>query len=213
MTSKAYKLFKKTINRCETLVGTYELLRTLRQIVEEDDELELEVQAPTDIIRGAVVLSVSALDAYVTDIFAEKLVPYLKKYNPDESLIELLHESGLDTKEALKLIAMTRPFSRIRRLVELKYAQYTTQKFDVIDKMFLPFRLKDLTKNAENMSGRTTLRTSVQKLVERRHQIAHDGDYNSHGRLVDISDKQIIRRIHDLEIMVKNMDTIISNRI
>ena len=213
MTSKAYAKFKKTINRCEMLVVTYDLLRSVRKIAEDDDDTDIEVPAPTDIVRGAVVLSVSALDAYVTDVFAEKLVPYLKKYKPDDSLVDLLHESGLDTKEALKLITMARPFSRIRRLVESKYAQYTTQKFDVIDTMFLPFRLKALTKNAEKMSGRTTLRSSVQKLVERRHQIAHDGDYNSHGRLIDINDSQIIKRIQDLEIMVKNMDSIISNRI
>ncbi|WP_417500454.1 hypothetical protein [Methylophaga sp.] len=63
------------------------------------------VPAPKDILRGAVVLAVAALDTYVTDVFAEKLALYLKKYTPDADLIELLSISGLDTREALNLLA------------------------------------------------------------------------------------------------------------
>ena len=134
-------------------------------------------------MRGAVVLAVAALDAYVTDVFAEKLVAYLKKYKPDNSLVELLAEAGLDTREALNLITMERPYRRIRTLVQSYYNTYTTQKFDVIDEIFLPFRIKDITKNAEAKTKRKILKKSVGTLVQRRHEIAHSGDYNGHGRL------------------------------
>lgn len=159
------------------------------------------------------MLAVSALDAYVTDVFSEKLVKYLKKYSPDESLIELLNDAGLDTKEALKLINMVRPYRRIRTLIEKHYSAYTTQRFNVIDELFLPYRLKNLTDNCQSKSGRKTLKSSVGKLISRRHNIAHDGDYNSHGRLRNISDATIERQIKDLRIFVKCMDEIVCNRI
>lgn len=45
---------------------------------------------PKDIVRGAVVLAVAALDAYVIDVFTEKLTTYLKAFTPDDSLVQLL---------------------------------------------------------------------------------------------------------------------------
>ena len=136
MNSKSFEKFRKTIRRCESLVQSYE---TLHQF--SSANLGQNIPVPKDIIRGAVVLSIAALDAYVTDVFAEKLVPYLKRYTPDKSLIELLNTAGLDTKEALNLLSMERPYRRIRTLISQYYSKYTTQKFDVIDKMFLPYRL------------------------------------------------------------------------
>lgn len=207
MPTKAHDKFIKTIRRCEQLVESYKKLKEL------DEEAGSEIPTPKDIVRGAVVLSVAALDTYVTDVFAEKLVPYLKSYNPDKSLIELLHNAGLDTKEALNLITMERPYRRIRTLVQGYYASYTTQKFDVINEIFLPYRLMNIVDNAIAMDGRTSLKTSVGKLIERRHQIAHAGDYNSHGGIIAIDEERIGKRIGHLEVLVTNMDAIVCNRV
>jgi len=205
--SNAHAKFIKTVRRCEALVEAYKKLQTI------DAEDGIEVPTPKDIVRGAVVLAVAALDTYVTDAFSEKLVPYLKKYKPDEKLIELLYKSGLDTKEALVLLAMERPYRRIRTLIENYYGSYTTQKFDVIDQIFRLYRLTKITENAAKRSGKVSIKVSVEKLVERRHQIAHAGDYNRHGRIVDINEDQISKRIKDLELLVTNMDEILCNRV
>ena len=207
MPTKAHEKFIKTIRRCESLVESY---KKLQQI---DQDEGVDVPTPKDIVRGAVVLAVAALDTYVTDAFSEKLVPYLKRYSPDDELIELLNEAGLDTKETLKLLAMERPYRRIRTLIEAYYASYTTQKFDVIDKIFKQYRLLNITKNAARRSQKVSIKRSVEKLVERRHQIAHGGDYNSHNRIVDIDENQIAKRIKDLELLVTNIDTILCNRV
>jgi len=212
MSSKALAKFRKTIARCETLAETYELLQAVNA-GQEEQGTDVRVPAPTDIIRGAVVLSVAALDAYITDVFAEKLVKYIKKYTPDDSLIQVLNAAGLDTREALTLISMDRPYRRIRTLIVRYYASYTTQKFNVIDDLFLPFRLKNITTNAQAKSGKKRLLASVKKLILRRHKIVHDGDYNSHRRLSAIEAARILKRIKDLEILVKNMDEIICNRV
>ena len=206
MSSKAYDKFRKTLNRCESLLDSY---RKLRDVAEQEDA----PPASKDIVRGAVVLAVSALDAYVTDVFAEKLVSYLKTYEPDEALISLLNDAGLDTEEALTMISMDRPYQRVRTLIRHHYLTHTTQQVDVIDEMFLPYRLKNLTDNAEKKAGRKTLCTSVQKLVKKRNQIAHSGDYNAHGRIRSIDEEVVERRMDDMELLVKNMDDIICNRI
>lgn len=207
MPSNAHSKFIKTIRRCESLVDSYKQLQAI------DQANGVAVPTPKDIVRGAVVLAVAALDTYVTDVFSEKLVPYLQRYKPDDELIDLLYKSGLDTKEALALLGMERPYRRIRTLIENYYGSYTTQKFDVIDEIFKPYRLANITKSAAQKSGRPSIKTSVGKLVERRHQIAHAGDYNRHGRIVDIDEQQIAKRIKHLELMVTNMDEILCNRV
>lgn len=207
MPSKAHEKFIKTIRRCESIVDAYKRLQEI------DQANGVDVPTPKDIVRGSVVLAVAALDTYITDVFSEKLVSYLKTYSPDAELIDLLYDAGLDTKEALVLLAMDRPYRRIRTLIENYYGSYTTQKFVVIDQIFKPYRLKKITDNAARKSGKVSIKKSVGKLVERRHKIAHAGDYNSHGRIVDIDEEQVGRRIKDLELLVKNIDEIICNRI
>ncbi|RRV26614.1 hypothetical protein EGJ86_04485 [Pseudomonas sp. o96-267] len=207
MPSNAHSKFLKTIKRCESLVDSYKQLQAI------DQANGVAVPTPKDIVRGAVVLAVAALDTYVTDAFSEKLVPYLQRYKPDDELIELLYKSGLDTKEALVLLGMERPYRRIRTLIENYYGSYTTQKFDVIDQIFRPYRLANVTENAARKSGKPSIKTSVGKLVERRHQIAHAGDYNRHGRIIDINEEQIAKRIKHLELLVTSMDEILCNRV
>ena len=206
MATKSFSKFKKTIDRCTDLVSTYERLHLLHT-------QEQGSPASKDIVRAAVVLAVAALDAYATDAFAEKLVPYLKKHKPDQSLIDLLHDAGLDTKEALILITMERPFRRIRTLIANHHSTYTTQRFEVIDQLFLPFRLKNFTQNAEAKSGKKLLKTSVEHLISRRHEIVHDGDYNAYGKIKDIDSGVIRKRISQLEILVTCMDQVLCARV
>lgn len=206
MPSKAHEKFSKTIKRCKTLINSYETLHKL-------NSKNSEIPAPKDIVRGAVILAVSALDAYVTDVFSEKLVPYLKRYKADDSLINLLANAGLDTKEALILISMDRPYRRIRTLIQKYYNTYTTQRFKVIDQIFVPYRLKNLSDNAAKKAGRKNIKRSVEKLIERRHQIAHAGDYNSHGKICNIDEEEIEKRVNDLNLIVDKMDEIICNKI
>ena len=53
---------------------------------------------------------------------------------------------------------------------------------------------------------------SVDKIIERRHSIVHDGDYNDKNRIKTVSSTDL-KRIQDLKILVDNMDYIIENRI
>lgn len=205
--SNAYIKFNKTIERCKILVETFKQIKA-----SSTSNPDSPVVATKDILRGAVVLAVAALDAYATDAFSEKFIVYIKHKAPDESLVNLLSNAGLDVKQALMLLSTDRPYRKIRTMIEKYYSKYTTQKFDVIDDLFLQYRIADITANAERRSGFKRLKRSVELLIERRHEIVHDGDYNDWNRIKDIQEAVVERRITDLEILVKNMDYILENK-
>lgn len=137
----------------------------------------------------------------------------MKKHRPGDLLIDLLFAAGLDTKEALSLLTNKRPYSRIRNLVRTYYATYTTQKFHVIDSVFKVYGLKNLTKNAAQKTGRAHVLSRVEDLIDRRHEIAHAGDYNKHNRIQDIDHARVKVWLTALEDLVKAMDEIICLKI
>lgn len=205
--SNAYIKFNKTIERCKVLVETYKQIK-----VSSISNLDSAIVATKDILRGAIVLAVAALDAYATDAFSEKFITYIKHKTPDESLVKLLNDAGLDVKQALMLLSTDRPYRKIHTMIEKYYSKYTTQKFEVIDDLFLQYRIPNITTNAAKRSGLKKLKRSVAILIERRHRIVHDGDYNKQGRIRDIKETIVEKRITDLELLVENMDYILENK-
>ena len=167
----------------------------------------------SDLVRSAVVLSVAAMDAYFTRRFEDIVIPYVKKHGPSPGIIELLQKAGLDTEQALTMATMDRPFRRVRTLVHSYLETYTTQRFDVIDQLFLSFGLKDLCANAQGMTGRKTLLRSVEILVDRRHKIVHEGDLDGHGKLRRIEPLPTLHRIRDMTLLVRKADELIDKAI
>lgn len=171
----------------------------------------MDITVSQDILRGTIVLAVAAFDAYATDCFAEKFIFYIKHKGVDSALEELLTRSGFDIKFSLELINSDRPYRKIHTIIEKYYSKYTTQRLSVIDELFLQYHILGITKNAANKSKKKRLLGSVQKIIERRHSIVHDGDYNEHKRIKNVSESDL-KRISDLEILVSNMDDIIEAR-
>ncbi len=189
--SKAYGTFERVAERSLNLLSLEKTFDEYQRGVPH--ELDL-----SDLSRAAVVLAVAAMDAYFTDVFAENLVRYLKAKGAQKQLTRLLCEAGLDTATALELLAMRRPYRRVRRLIEAHLERHTTQRPDAIDQLFLAYGIRDFCERAQGLAKRRKLTASVRGLVERRHEIVHDGDINSHGRLQKIDRKQIRRKVEDV---------------
>ena len=158
----------------------------------------------TDLTRTSVVLAVASMDTYFTARFAEMLVSYLKKHGAKKSLVETLKNAGLDTTQALEMLQMERPYRRIRSLMDAYLERFTTQRIDVIDELFLCYGLKDLSVNSQKLAKRKNPIRRVEKIVERRHQIVHAGDLNSHNKLQDIDPDETKRQIGDLKLFVNS---------
>lgn len=199
--SKAKEKFDKTLARCNEMVNLYNKLKIKGDI------------PPQDVLRGAIVLAVAAFDAYATDCFSEHFIDYIKRNKIDDSIIALLTDAGFDLRFALELINTERPYRKIRTLIDKHYSKYTTQKIKVIDDLYKLFHLSKITHNAAKKAGKKpeNLLKSVEKLVERRHCIVHDGDYNDHNRITNVTERDI-KRIASLKVLVNNMELIIENK-
>jgi hypothetical protein len=211
MPSKSLAQFHAVLKRAQDLRNLAEYLLL--------DEAKLDLDKTgtfhgfSDMGRAAIVLAVSAMDQYFTRRFCELLVPFLKTHGPTPGLIEILSEAGFDTKEALVAIGMVRPYRRIRTLVEAHLDGYTTQRFEIIDRLFLSIGLKDLCKNSAQKTKKKTILASIERLVDRRHEIAHAGDVNSYGKLTPIDFPKLKKRFQHLNMLISSADEIIEARL
>jgi hypothetical protein len=192
--------FKSTSNRANSLITLHASL-TEAQIAAMPD--------PNDLLRSAIAFSVAGMDSYFTDRFSESLVRFLKIRGATPDLIVLLRDAGLDTKAALEMLTMQRPYRRVRTLVEDYLSNYTTQKQDVIDKLFRVYGVKDLCKSAQGLSKKKKLLTSVNGAVLRRHSIVHAGDLNSHNKARPIDTKLAQRYVDNIDIFVTQAEVLL----
>lgn len=213
--SKAYLRFEHTIRRSLDLVSLYETMSKIQKGASKSPLNNVEVG---DLVRAAIVLSVAALDSYVTDVFSEKLNPHLRslrragKKIPDK-MVEELSDAGLDTRAALELLAMQRPHRRLRTLINTRFQKFTAQRFDTINDLFLAFDLKNILQNAQKLCKRKNLLNRVDGLIQRRHSIAHGGDLNQHGKLRSVNHTDVQKRVKELLELVAAMEEILGNKI
>lgn len=204
--SKAYLRFETVVQRSLNLAQARHPLEKILQQAGEEDDL-------SDMTRASVVLAVAAMDAYFTGVFAEKLVPYLKsKTTPGKDLLKVLSDAGLNTQTALELLGMQRPYRRIRTLMDDYLEREVTQKTNKIDELFKSYGLIGLSENAEKKAKRKNLVTSIEKLVERRHQIVHRGDISPQGKLREIDHKKTYNQVINLVTWVSACDEIIQTK-
>jgi len=204
--SSSYERFPQVIIRSHNLVSLHESLDSLAG--SGVDELDF-----SDLLRSSIVLGVAAMDAYYTDVFAERFVPYLKKKGCNPKLAALLESAGLSTEVALNLYHTQRPFRRIRTLVETHLDRHVTQRINVINDLFSTYRIKKLCGNTERKVKRKNLCREVELLVERRHKIVHDGDLNQHGKPTQISGTWVRNRLRDVQKLVGACDEILQHQL
>jgi len=202
MADSAFDTFNKTIKRSNGLISIYEKTQN------NDD---FAGQNITDLVRSAVVLSVSGMDAYFTSRFSESLVSFIKENGPTEDLIDILYKAGLDTEQALEMITMDRPYRRVRTLIDENLSKHVTQRFEVVDDLFKVYGIPNLSDDAQGLADRKTLKKRVKKTVKRRHSIAHNGDYNRHYRLRDVNSDAIQKQIDEIELFVEKCEELIGN--
>jgi hypothetical protein len=151
--SKACTTFERVVERSLNLL-------TLQQQLDEFQSAGRRRLDLSDLSRAAVVLAVAGMDAYLTDVFAENFVRYLKREGAQPTLTELLSAAGLNTRTALELLAMEQPYRGIRRLIEAHLEAYTTQRADVIDSLFLAYGIQGFCRRAQGIARRKTLLAS-----------------------------------------------------
>jgi hypothetical protein len=204
MANKPFTIFEKTISRSN---GLLELHKTGPHLDENDD-----------LIRAAIVLAVAGFDRYFTAKFCDVLVTHLKssgEVGPD--LYKILEKAGFNTEFALKLVSETvenrksRPFRKIRTIVQNSLSAHTTHRDDAIDDLFKGLGLKDLSGHAAKKAKKKKLVSSVMKLVNIRNEIAHEAHVKQTGEPRKLDAAKIALRIEDLKIYVTMCDQIVDS--
>lgn len=162
-----------------------------------------------DILRSSVTLAVAGMDAYFTDRFSESLVKFLKKRGATPDLTKILSDAGLNTAAALEMLTMDRPYRRVRTLVEAHLSNYTTQKQDVIDELFLVYGVKDLCAHSQGLARRKTLLANVSAAVSRRHSIVHAGDLNAYNKARPIKAEAASRHVLNIDLFVNSAEELL----
>lgn len=197
--SQAKEKFNKTIARCRTLISLYSTMKS-------DGK-----NGNQDLLRASIVLSVAALDAYVTDLFAEFFIEFLKENKISGSLEKKLVDYGVTVAFAIELLKDSdTAYEKIRSLMTNYYARYTTQRMETINQLFELYGLKNITQNAQSKAGIDNLVDEVVAIVQRRHAIVHDGDYNN-SKINPVMDADI-NKITSIELLVNNIEDIVSNK-
>ena len=210
MPDKSHDSFTATLDRAKSLIALYRRLIKVRFVKEPKKFTHEDI---SDLVRSSVVLSVAAMDSYFTARFAELLVPYLKRHGAKDSLVVLLSNAGLDTRQALEMLQMDRPYRRIRWLMDSYFERYTTQRSDVIDSLFIAYGLKTFSCNVQRSVRRANLVHRVELLIERRHQIVHEGDLNAHNCLRDIDVDKVEGQLKDLKLFVDAAQALSGKRV
>jgi hypothetical protein len=197
----AIATFNDTIARARSLVTLHGGLSATQVAAMPD---------PEDLLRSALVFAVAGMDAYFTDRFTESLVKFLKRNKPPSGLVSLLSAAGLGTKAALEMLAMDRPYRRVRTLVEDHLSDYTTQKQHVIDELFLVYGVKDLSTHAAGLAKKKLLLAQVEAAVKRRHVVVHRGDLNKHDKRRTLPARRATKYIDSLELYVQKCEELLA---
>jgi hypothetical protein len=205
--SRSYEKFERTVERSLNLMS---LQQGIQKVFNAGNQDKVD---PSDLTRAAVVLSVAAMDAYFTDVFAERFIPFLKNKGPTDKICEILNKAGLNTKVALELLSKDRPYRRIRTLIEQYFDRHTTQRVETIDDLFLSYGIKNFSQNIQKLKGRKRLLRSIKIIVERRHKVVHEGDLNAHRRINPINYNEMKRRIIDVVAYVSGAEQILQTQI
>jgi hypothetical protein len=151
-----------------------------------------------EMVRFGIVIAVAAMDDYFTSKFCSLIIPFIMEKELTEPLQKRFEDAGFTIKDAFEIIqhmqenkdGQTRPWSIIRNKIASSLSRKTVQNMDVLDSFFKTFGKANLSKKAfEKMRTKrgclsgSSLRAKayekyMQELIERRHQIVHECDYN-----------------------------------
>lgn len=195
----AKKRFDETMKRCNAQIA-------LAKTTDGND----------DCLRMAIVLAVSAMERYVKDRFRELLAKYCKRNagSFNETLAARLKKAGIDESFwTLKTICpQPKPLKTVLNKVARHLGTFPIQSAASIDELYLCYDLKNLTSHAAKKTGLKKVKSSMTRMIARRHAIAHGSDYLFSGRLDAINAKEVSLRLDRLSRFIAAMEEILTSK-
>ncbi|MDR3197935.1 MAG: hypothetical protein LBU34_08725 [Planctomycetaceae bacterium] len=204
----AYEIFEKCIIRAENLIS----IQTFTVDVERISE-----QHYCDCYRAAIVLSISALDAYIRKIVISEIV---KMFLDKKPLNENLRKYIKELLNQDKLLDAVRDYDIIKPVEDAIKEDFGTKSFQGEWKISYYLGLLGheniFSKVADEANiSEKILRKNIEIFTKRRHIIAHSGDYdlnqNPHKEN-EIKIDDVKKCIDVVKTFVQNINKIIINK-
>lgn len=164
----AFDIFLKTIKRATNLVGIHD-------VTQECEAFHY------DAFRAAVVLSISALDAYVRTLVVDRVLQQLSEKNTSLNKELADYIKGLLNQDAL--LEAARKYEFREKVEKVIRADFETKSFQGEYRINFYMNLagyEDIFEEVAHSANRNKnrLRADLEKYTKRRHVIAHCGDFD-----------------------------------
>lgn len=207
-TLSSYDIFEKCIARAENLISFH----TATESVEEISE-----QHYCDCYRSAVVLSISALDAFIRKTVISEIVNTISSKN---SLNPKLNEylKGLLNQD--KLLDAARQYNLLEKVEEAIKSDFETKSFQGEWKITSYMEMvgyKDIFSEVSIAAdiNEKNLKRKLNVFTNRRHIIAHSGDYDlnqSPHKENDITKEYANQCIETVILFAKTINDLITKK-
>jgi RiboL-PSP-HEPN len=159
-------------------------------------------QQAADVLRGALVLIVAALDAFVIDAFVEAIPPLARSGRLGPAAHNLV-----DAKGYLHVISSADPAEEFARIAALKFATKTFQKSGAIESHLrenLDYALDwGAVATGLGLGTGNDAKKELDGYVTRRNEIAHAGDVPPGAkRATPINRQHVLRCVKVIEATV-----------
>lgn len=133
-----------------------------------------------DILRSAVVLAVAGMDAYFTDKISENAVPLIRKLGGKDlpgKLVDAV-SNQMNSQQMLEAMLRQKPLAHVGTAVRKALANNTYQDPGKIEQGLRMLGVSNFWCEvaAELGMAQTDVRSSLARVVKRRHDIVHKGD-------------------------------------
>jgi hypothetical protein len=143
-------------------------------------------QHVSDLLRGALVLSVAALDALVLDSVVAAIPRAVRDKDLGPNVTKWVKE---EPAEFLALLGENEPGAKLAELCRSKLGQLTFQRAEMIEGVIrdvvqrdAPWsRAADILSEGHGNWDADAVKDKLDEIVERRHRIAHSGDMLPNG--------------------------------
>lgn len=168
-------VFQQNIRRSRALIATHVRLHNKRG---------KPAMVVSDIMRASVVLTISAIDAYLHGVALHYAARAAQQKPVPPALLEMIRDWRLEASEILDLTLSADGAKKFAERVDDHFADRTLQDPSKVDQVFRILGITDIWQQVAHGMGRAKddLCRDFAAIVRRRHEIAHEADIDPKGK-------------------------------
>ena len=216
---KAIELFELQIRRIDSLVGIHKTSFPKGRPNSEG--------GAGDLLRMVIVFAVAALDAYIHMRVIECVSKIMDRYKRlPEQCANFVVKLFKDEDRARELIKIALKSDPKRTLLGALQRSLVVQTFQKPDQISLAFKMMEITEPWQKIDRSINVRTGpkrkgrkessrifISKLVRRRDDIVHEGDFyisnRSQGKVKKIQRSEVIVQLKKLQRIVESIEKMV----